>query len=112
ELPVGPLLVDFSGCHSLVLAVVPLNEVRIYVSRRAQAGQFAGPPCPLEGAREYPGESQALEPFPQAAGIALAALGERDVGQAGVLAVDSPRRLAVAGQVDDRQALTHDELLV
>ena len=52
-------------------------------------------------------ESEFLQPLPEAAGVAFAALGQGDVGQAGVLAGNCPRSLAVAGQVNDRQGLAH-----
>src|SRR5262249_51800995 len=54
---------------------------------------------------------QPPQPFPEPDGVALAAAGQGDVGQAGVLAGEGPRGLAVPGQVDGRERFAHDALL-
>src|SRR5204862_6502697 len=76
-----------------------------------EAGQLAGASSALQGARQDLREGQTLQPLTKAAGVALSALRQRDVGQAGVLARHRPCRLAVAGQVNDRQLLAHNYVL-
>src|SRR5262249_29709332 len=110
QLPVGVLLADVGGTPPFILAVVPFDQFRIDHRRRAEAGQLAGPPGALPGAGEDAGGGQPRQPFAEPDGVALAAPGQRDVGQAGVLAGEGPRGLAVPGQVDGRKRFAHDAL--
>src|SRR5207302_2122110 len=57
------------------------------------------------------GKGRPLQPLAQAAGVALAAFGQRQVGEASVLAGDGPWCLAMAGQVNSRQRFAHDASL-
>src|SRR5205807_885585 len=84
DAPVRPFPADVGGRPALVGAVVPLDQIRIGSSRGAEAGQFAGPARPLERAGEHVAKSQSLQSFAEAPGVALAALGQRQVGQTGV----------------------------
>src|SRR5262249_45162531 len=55
-----------------------------------------------------PSERQAAQSFPELVGVALAALGQRQVGQSRMLACEAPGRLAVPGQANNLQLFTHD----
>src|SRR5262249_15976019 len=101
--PAGPRLADLRRSLPLVVAIVPFDEVGVYPRPGTETGQLTRPTGPLQWAGEDVREGQALQSFAQLEGVAFAALGERQVGQAGVLARDGPRRLAVAGQVDRRK---------
>ena len=46
------------------------------------------------------GERHPLQPLPETAGIPFAMLGERNVGQTGVLAREAPCRFAMPGKID------------
>jgi hypothetical protein len=73
----------------------------VHFGYRTIAGQFTGSPSSLERAGENLGEGQAFEPVAQAPGVALPALGQRQVRQARMLACHAPRRLAMAGEKND-----------
>src|SRR5262249_17465082 len=107
QIPVRPLLADLRGRFPLVVAVVPPDEVRVRRGRGAQPGPPTRAPGTLQGAGENGGERPAFEALAESAGVLLAAFGQRDVGQTGVLARDGPGRLAVARQVDHGQRWTH-----
>src|SRR6266571_2188565 len=102
EVPARALRVDLGGAHALVVAVIPFEQVTIDLGRGSEAGQFAGPGRALQGAREHLGERVPLQPLPECLRVALAALGQGEIGEAGVLARQAPGGLAVTGQVDVR----------
>lgn len=58
------------------------------------------------------GKGHAVESLAEAAGVAYAALRQRQVGEAGVPVGNGPCRLAVAGQVDGGQGFAHGAFLV
>src|SRR5262249_44133707 len=107
KLPVGPGLADIGRLLAFIVSVIPLDEIRIHLSLRAKAGQLASSPGGLQRTGQHLGKSQPLEPPAEAAGVAFAAFGERNVGQTGVLARNGPFRFAVAGQVDSGERLGH-----
>src|SRR5262245_51010985 len=111
ELPVGALGVDLGRGPALVVAIVPLDEVAVELGRVREAGELAGARRALERARPYPGEAEPAQPLAEALRVALAALGERKVRAAGVLAGEAPSRLAVPGEVHDGERATHAGLL-
>src|SRR4051812_40381625 len=84
----------------LIVAVVPLNQIRIDLCDLAESGQLASLAGALQRAAEHCVEGQAVEAFTQPSRIAFAALGERDISEAGVLTADGPRRFAMPGQID------------
>src|SRR5215510_8096536 len=108
QFPVGALRPDLGGAASLILAVVPFDQLTIHFSHGPEAGQRAGPGGALQGTGIDLGERQAAQPCPELAGVALAALSQWQVGQSRVLAREAPGRLAVPGQINDRQLFTHD----
>src|SRR6516165_10630316 len=107
ELPVRALHMDLSRAAALILAVVPLDQVGIDFGRGPKACQFAGPHRALQWAGEDPGNSQSAQPLTEGAGIAFAALGQRQVGPAGVLPREAPGGLPVPRQVYNRKRFAH-----
>src|SRR5207244_3520408 len=85
QLPVGLLLKNLGGGESLEGAVVPLRQVRLDPSAACKTRQLASSPSALGWAGEHAGETQSFQALAQPDRIALAALGERYVGAAGVL---------------------------
>src|SRR5262245_13593467 len=108
QFPAGTLRPDLGGAPPLILAVVPLDQIRINFSHSPEAGQLAGPGRALQGTGIYPGELQAAQSFPELTGVAFAALGQWQVGQPRMLAREAPGRLTVPGQINDRQLFTHN----
>jgi hypothetical protein len=75
QLPVGALGVDFNGAAAFVISVIPFQQVAINLGNAAEASEFTCPGRAHQRTGEYPGESQAAQPFPKSAGVALATLG-------------------------------------
>jgi hypothetical protein len=107
QLPVRALGTDVGAGETFVRAVVPFEQVRLDLSRGGEAGQLARPDRPLQGAREHPGERQALEPLSELARLDFALRGQRQVGHARVLVRNGPGGLAVPRQVHDRKRVAH-----
>src|SRR3989454_8007815 len=63
QLPIRALPVDVSGKATLILAVVPFEQVPVDCRHRAKASQLAGPGGPLQGAGQHLGESHSTHPF-------------------------------------------------
>ena len=103
QLPFGPLLANLIGRFSFVGAVVPFDEIMIHRRDTCESGQFARPRGPLQRTRQDADEGQAFEPVTEPTGVALTALGQGKIRQAGVLASKGPGCLTVPGQVDQRE---------
>ena len=84
----------------LVVTVIPFDQIGIDFGHSPEAGQFARPPGTLQRTGEDVCERHPLKPLAQATGIPFAMLGERNVGQAGVLARQAPLRFAMPGKED------------
>ena len=89
---------------ALVFAVVPFDQIAIDFRRRAEAGQLAGARRALQRTGEHLGKRHSAQPLAKRAGVPFAALGQRQIGQPGVLAREAPRGFAVPGQVNDRKS--------
>src|SRR5277367_603442 len=98
---------DFGRSESFILPVVPLHQVGVSLCHGCVAGKFAGPYSALQRTRKNLGECQILQPFAKALRVELAVWRKRQIGKAGVLPRDTPRRVTVAGQIHDRQRITH-----
>jgi len=96
DIPVWPCLSNVYWALSLVVAVVPLREVRFDFRNLTQPGQLTRSPCTLQRAGEHAAELHSVEPFCQPAGVLFALLGKRDVGSAGMLAGERPSGFAVS----------------
>src|SRR5262249_56184167 len=93
-LPARALRTDLGGATPLVFAVVPFEQVVIDRRVGGEAGELAGPSCAPQRTGEHPREGQPFQPFPELAGVALAALGQREVREPGVLPGEGPGPLA------------------
>jgi len=62
ELPLGALSMDLQECPTLVMAVIPLEQIPVERCRADKAGELAGSQRPPERAREHVIELQAFEP--------------------------------------------------
>src|SRR5262249_60485952 len=102
QLPVRALGVDFTGTAAFVISVIPFQQVAINLGNAAEAGEFACPGRAHQGTGEYPDESQAAQPLPKTAGVALATLGQRQIGESRMLARQAPGSLAMPCQVNNR----------
>ena len=80
QLPIRALPVNVSGKATLILAIVPFEQVPIDFIHSSEAGQFAGPGGTLQRAGKHLGESHSTQPFLKPARIALATFCERQVG--------------------------------
>ena len=107
DLPVGALGVDLRGPETLVFAIIPFHKIVVDLRLAAEAGQFAGPSRALQRTCEYARELTSPKLFPDLTCGALAMVGEREIGQPGVLARESPCSLTVSCEVNDRQRFTH-----
>ena len=88
-------LVDLLGRQSLVLAVVPLDQVGVDDGLVAQARQFAGLSRPLHRAAENKRKCVGGEYRPHPLRKPATVVGQRNVRRTGVLATEAPRRLPV-----------------
>src|SRR6185436_14821766 len=86
KFPIGTFRTNLSRTASFVLAIVPFDQVFINVSDWFEAGQFTGPGRTLQGTGQHQGKRQSLEPFTKPSCGALATIGERKIGQPGMLA--------------------------
>src|SRR5262249_41664659 len=102
--------VNVSGKATLILAIVPFEQVPVDFRHSTKASQLAGPGGTLQGAGKHLGESHSTQPFRKPTGIALATFCERQIGQSRVLARERPRGFPVSGQVNDRKLVAHDLL--
>src|SRR5215467_3475246 len=107
EVPVRALGVDVLARAPFVAPVVPLEQICIDLGQIAEAGPLAGVGRALKRAGEDPGELASLEATAQRVGLALACLGQGQVGQARVLAGQSPGRLTVPGKIEDGKSFAH-----
>jgi hypothetical protein len=79
ELPPGALLEDLGSRQAVVIAVIPFDKVRVSLRRGAESGQVTRAPGPLQGAGKNMREGPAAKMLAEAAGLVLAAFGERDI---------------------------------
>ena len=103
DIPVWPSLANIHRAQSLILAVVPLREVRFNFRKVTKPGQLARSPCTLQGTSEHAAELYSAEPFCQLAGILFALFNQRNVGSTGMLARERPSGFAVSHQKKARE---------
>jgi hypothetical protein len=77
EEPLGPLGVDLDAAAALILTVVQLKQVRFNLGKPSKTSQFASPNRALQPAGQSFCKSKPSQPVPEAASVALAALGQR-----------------------------------
>src|SRR5207248_7303507 len=71
QLPIRVLPVNVSGKATLILAIVPFEQVPIDFSHSSKPSQLAGPGGTLQRAGKHLGESYSTQPFLKPACIAL-----------------------------------------
>jgi hypothetical protein len=98
--PAGVRLPDLADGSAFHVAVVPFEQVGIDLGLVAVAGQLRGVAGAAQRADEDEREPAPGEEAPGALGLLAAGVGEREVGDAGVLPRLGPRRLAVTDQDD------------
>src|SRR5579871_215587 len=98
---------NIDRAESLIIAIVPLDQVAVDLSTGSKPSQFAGPPGALKGTCEYPGELQALEPIRQSSRVGFALGGQGQVRHSRVLACDRPSGFAVPADVYRRKLVVH-----
>src|SRR5262245_30596565 len=86
QLPTGTLRKDLGRATTFIFTVVPFEQVAIDFCSGAEAGQLAGPARALQRTGEHLGESQAFQSLSKPPGVALAAFGQRQIGDPCVLA--------------------------
>jgi hypothetical protein len=86
QLPVGAILENLDGTATLILAVVPFQQIAIDRGLGPEAGQLAGPGGALQGTGEDQSEPQPLQPLSETAGVTLTTIGQGQVGQSRMLA--------------------------
>jgi hypothetical protein len=87
--------VDLGREASLLIAIVPFEQITIDNAHSPEAGLFASPDRPLQRAHEHLGESESTKPLPQMAGIPLASLCQWQIREPGVPARQAPSGLTV-----------------
>src|SRR5438309_8915373 len=110
QMPIRALPEDLGGAPAFILAIVPFCQIRIELGLAVEPRELAGADRALQGACEDLGKSQPAQPLSEGPGIAFAALGQGQIGAAGVLARQAPGGLAVPGQIDYRKRFSHDLL--
>src|SRR5271157_3559279 len=107
QLPIRSAGMDFRTAETFILAVVPFQQVRVYLRGGAKPCQFTSPSRALQGTAKHFVERQTFQTFPELRCISFAALGQRKIGPSSMLARYGPGGFTVAGQIDDRKFLTH-----
>jgi hypothetical protein len=86
QLPIGAILENLDRTATLILAVVPFQQIVIDRGLGSETSQLAGPGGALQGTGEDLRQPQSLQPLPETAGVALTTFGKRQVGQSRMLA--------------------------
>src|ERR1700758_4369737 len=102
---------DLFRRQSLILAPVPLGEVRFDAGHIGEPCQCAGLARPLHRADEYERERLLGEHRPHLFGKPPPVVGQGNVCRAGVLPAEAPRRLAVPDREDVHVHLLEDQML-
>jgi len=86
QLPARTLFVDLLCATSLILTVIPFQQIAVALRFASEAGQLASPHRPLQRAREHFCESDTLQAPAQTVCIEFATFSERQICEASVLA--------------------------
>src|SRR5215470_13119549 len=92
---------------TLVIAIVPLDQIPVDFSDSSKAGQLTSASDTLQWAGKHLGKTQSAQPFLEPPRAALAAFCQRQVGKSRVLTRESPRGFPVSCQVNDLKRLVH-----
>ena len=105
QLPLRPRSKDLVCAETLVLTVVPFDQIAIDFGYGPEPGQLTCPYRALQWARKHLPEIQSSQSFSQRAGVLLAALRQWKIGKPRMLPRQAPSGLAVPGQVNNRKLL-------
>lgn len=93
---------DLGSRLPLVGAVVPLEQIGVDDSARAETGELAGAPGTRERTSKHSLEVNASKALAETAGISFALRGQRQVGPPRVLTRKAPGRLAMSYEIRSR----------
>ena len=86
QLPARTLFLDLPCATSLVLAIIPFQQIAVGLRFTSKPSQLASPDGALQRAREHFFESEVPQPPAQTLRIQFAALSERQICEASMLA--------------------------
>ena len=112
QLPLRPRSKDLVCAETLVLTVVPFDQIAIDFGYGPEPGQLTCPYRALQWARKHLPEIQSSQSFSQRAGVLLAALRQWKIGKPRMLPRQAPSGLAVPGQVNNRKLVADGSVLV
>src|SRR4029077_13471474 len=101
--PAGSVRKDFAGRATLVVAVVPFEQVGINFGGVAEPSECAGASRTLKGAGENPIKLQSLKALAEPSGLAFALFCERNIRASRMLAACAPFGFAMADEIDARK---------
>ncbi len=99
HIPAWPHFANIICTQPLIIAVVPLRQVRLNFPNCIQSGQLTCSPCALERTGEHMTEPHAPKALGQFAGVPFALLCQRNVGSTRMLAGERPRCFPVSNQI-------------
>src|SRR4029077_5827672 len=94
---------DFAGRATLVVAVVPFEQVGINFGGVAEPSEGAGASRTLKGTGENPIKLESLKALVEPSGLAFALFRERNIGASRMLAACAPFGFAMADEIDARK---------
>src|ERR1700689_1101267 len=100
--PAGPAGEDFAALASLVVAVIPFEQVGIKLGGVAESSERTGAGRALKGTGENPVKLESLEALVEPPGFAFALVREGNVRASRMLAAQAPFGFAVANEIDAR----------
>src|SRR5882762_6503999 len=103
---------DLDRGKTLILAIIPLEQIAIDFGYGPEPGQLTSPRRTLQWARKHFFKIQSSQSFSERACILLAALCKWKVSQPCMLTREAPLGLAVPGQVNNRKLVAHGSFLV
>jgi hypothetical protein len=112
QLPLRSRSKDLVCAETLVLTVVPFDQIAIDFGNCPEPGQLTCPYRALQWARKHLPEIQSSQSFSQCAGVLLAALRQWKIGKPRMLTRQAPRGLAVPGQINNRKLVADGSVLV
>jgi len=90
---------DFDGSPPFVITIIPFDQVTVRFGRGSKSGEFTRSGGALQGAAKDLRKADSPKTFPQKPSVAFASFGQRQIGEARVLAGNAPGRLAMSGEV-------------
>ena len=103
QLPLRPRSKDLVCAETLVLTVVPFDQIAVDFGNCPEPRQLTCPCGALQWARKNLSEIQSSKSFSERAGVLLAALRQWKIGKPRMLTRQAPRGLAVPGQTNNRK---------